>query len=138
MYQGILMVILVVILGGDVLKNSLNIVGIRDDDWMNPFGATEAELLASALDTSGLLTKSTMINGISAWDAYQSYCKKRKQFQQSINLGNTLVKHLVLSQAHLRQALDMQKENQKPLIDILLEEAYCNEAEIKEALDDGN
>jgi len=57
------------------------IVGGIGTDLYNPLTANEEELLAAALDESGLLRPDTTINGASAGDWLLSYNGKKSRHQ---------------------------------------------------------
>ncbi len=110
-------------------------MGIRQDEWVNPFGATQEELIASALDDGGLMASKTTINGQSAQDIFQAYCKKKSLFQEATRLGNILLKESLLSQSDLAVILKLQAETGKPLGQLLVEREVCSNEAIQAALD---
>lgn len=107
---------------------------IRSDEWVNPFGATAEELLAGALDESGLLNTETRINNQSAHSFFQSYCRKKSLFQEATRLGNILVKEAIITKEQLAEALQRQAESGKPLGEVLTSESFCRQADIEHAL----
>lgn len=116
-------------------KQNVTIANIRQDEWVNPFGATPEELIAGALDESGLLTDKTVINGRKAQGYFQSYTKKRSLFQEATRLGTILVKEAIISNDQLNHALHIQANTGKPLGEILLAQMVCTQADIDRALD---
>lgn len=116
-------------------NSTLQLNGIRLDDWVNPFGASPEELLAGTLEEGGLLGKETVINGHSGYDLYQAYNRKRRQFQEATRLGSMLVKTNVITQEQLTNTLKVQKRDNLPLGEILVQLGYCSEATINEALE---
>ena len=108
---------------------------IRQDEWVNPFSATPEELLAGALEESGLMGKHTLINNRPGTSVYQAYCKKRNRFQEATRLGSMLVKENVITNTQLNQALARQGHSNKPLGEVLLEMEFCAEQEIEQALE---
>lgn len=115
-------------------KESILISGIRQDEWVNPFGATREELVASALDDSGLMQAKTTINGKDAQGFFQTYCKKKNLFQEATRLGNILLKEEIISHSQLADGLKIQAETGKPLGEILVSLNICREAAIQNAL----
>jgi hypothetical protein len=117
-----------------LLKNSITVNGIRQDEWANPFGASPEELVASALEESGLMEKKTTINGRSAQGLFQTYCKKKSLFQEATRLGSILLKEEIISREQLDQALAIQTRTGRPLGEVLLEKRFCRESDIEMAL----
>jgi hypothetical protein len=115
-------------------KEQVIIKGIRLDEWVNPFGATQEELVASALDDSGLMQSKTTINGKEANAIFQSYCKKKNLFQEATRLGNILLKESIISQEQLTEALKIQMETGRPLGEVLVTQNICTEADIERGL----
>lgn len=115
-------------------KEQLIIKGIRLDEWVNPFGATQEELVASALDDSGLMQSKTTINGKEASTIFQSYCKKKSLFQEATRLGNILLKEAIISQEQLAEALKIQMETGHPLGEVLVTQNICTETDIERGL----
>lgn len=115
-------------------REQIIVKGIRQDEWVNPFGATPEELIASALDDSGLLQSRTTISGKEAATVFQSYCKKKNLFQEATRLGNILVKESIITQAQLAEALKIQQETACPLGAVLVEQNICTEPDIQRAL----
>jgi hypothetical protein len=99
---------------------SIELTGIRLDDWVNPFGASPEELLAGTLEEGGLLASETQINGKSAQTLYMAYNKKRRQFQEATRLGTLLVKMGLITHDQLTQALEIQKKDNTPLGEALV------------------
>ena|GEM_PF-3247082 len=116
-------------------KQTVSISGIRQDEWVNPFGATSEELVASALEENGLLEQRTLINGKNAQALFQSYCKKKNLFQEATRLGNILLKEQLIRQEQLTKALRIQARTGKPLGEVLVAERFCSEADIGVALE---
>ena len=115
-------------------KESIVISKIRQDEWVNPFGASPEELLAGALDEAGLLDEATKINGKSGQDVFKAYVKRRNLFQEATKLGNILVKEGVLEKAQLQAALRTQANSGMPLGEVLVSKRLCSEADIEMAL----
>ncbi|MBY0405571.1 MAG: hypothetical protein K2X66_16835 [Cyanobacteria bacterium] len=120
----------------DALKTPLiRLDGIRLDDWVNPFGASPEELLAGTLEEGGLLGAQTQINGRPAQDLFQAYNRKRRQFQESTRLGSMLTKMGILTQEQLGEALVIQKRENRPLGEIIVQLGFCEVATIEGALE---
>lgn len=117
-----------------VAKERIIVNGIRQDEWVNPFGATPEELVASALDDSGLMQSRTTVNGKSAQTIFQSYCKKKNLFQEATRLGNILLKEAVIQQEQLTEALKVQAETGLPLGEVLISQQLCTSEDIQRAL----
>ena len=98
------------------------------------FGATPAELLSFALDEVGLLDQKTLINGKSARDQAESFCRKRNRMRQNSRLGNLLVQSGVISKAQLIEALGYHITADVPLGEALLQLQLCSKSEIDWAL----
>jgi hypothetical protein len=107
---------------------------LRNDSWVNPFNATAEELLAGALEETGLIQGNTLINGCSAQTFYQSYCKKKNLFQEATRLGSLLVKEQIITEEQLKKALSKQQNNTKPLGELLISLRFCTEQDIEQAL----
>lgn len=116
-------------------KVSVTISDIRQDEWVNPFGASAEELIAGALDDGGLMDGKTLINGKNAQVFFQSYCRKKNLFQEATKLGNILVKEEVITADQLAQALQIQSESAKPLGEVLIAMKLCVEQDIEQALE---
>jgi hypothetical protein len=116
-------------------KQGIQLSGIRLDDWVNPFGASPEELLAGTLEEGGLLGSETVINGQSAQELFQAYNRKRRQFQEATRLGSMLVKTGVLTQEQLSQALVAQKDQNRPLGEVVVAMGFCSQAVIESALE---
>jgi hypothetical protein len=111
------------------------IVGGIGIDLYNPFSANEEELLAAALDESGLLRPGTTINGSSAGDWLQSYNSKKSRYQEISRLGALLVRRGILQNADLQRALKLQRERENlRLGEALVELRICTVEEIKKNL----
>lgn len=108
---------------------------IREDGWVNPFNATAEELLAGALEETGLMQENTLINNQPGHVYYQAYCKKRNLFQEATRLGSMLVKQKIISNMQLDRALAKQGLSNKPLGEILLEMKICSQHDIDQALE---
>lgn len=115
-------------------KESISISNIRQDEWVNPFGATPEELIAGALEESGLMESRTLINGKSAQSVFQAYCNKKSLFQEATRLGNILMKEKLVTKEQLSQALQYQAEHGTPLGEALVAMSICTEDEIALAL----
>lgn len=115
-------------------REQVVVKGIRQDEWVNPFGATQEELIASALDDNGLMQAKTTINGKAANTIFQTYCKKKSLFQEATRLGNILLKEAIISQGQLTDALRLQMEQGQPLGEVLVSQKFCTEAQIQQAL----
>ena len=115
-------------------KDSITVSGIRQDEWANPFGASPEELVASALEESGLMEKKTTINGRNAHGLFQAYCKKKSLFQEATRLGSILLKEEIISKEQLAQALGIQARTGRPLGEVLLEKRFCRDTDIAMAL----
>jgi len=120
---------------GVLTKELITIAHVHQDQWVNPFGATPPELVAAALEESGLLDQYTVINNKNAREFFQAYCQKRNLFQEATKLGNILVKEGVLTTEQLNHALQTQAENPKPLGEVLTELALCSAQDIERALE---
>lgn len=107
---------------------------LRNDSWVNPFNATAEELLAGALEETGLMQSDTLINGSAAQAYYHSYCKKKNLFQEATRLGSILVREQIITEAQLKKALTKQQNSSKPLGEILLSLKFCTEQDIEQAL----
>jgi hypothetical protein len=119
----------------NMAKESVTIANIRQDEWVNPFGASFEELVAGALDESGLLSDKTTINGKKAQEFHQSLNKKRNLFQEATRLGSILVKEGLISNEQLNDALQIQANTSKPLGEILLAQMVCSQEDINRALE---
>jgi hypothetical protein len=114
--------------------SKITVSRLRNDGWVNPFNASTEELLAGALEETGLMNKDTQINGRSAQDFYHSYCKKKNLFQEATRLGSILVKEKIISDDQLKKALIKQQNNGQPLGEVLLSMQLCTEQDIEQAL----
>jgi hypothetical protein len=118
-----------------VADKAITVSNLQQNEWINPFGATPEELLASALEDSGLMGKKTLINGETGSSVYQEYCKKRNLFQEATRLGNILVKQDIISNEQLAEALAEQVTTARPLGEILTQLNFCTERDLEDALE---
>ena len=65
-----------------VNEKKVDVSGINNQRF-NPFGATDEELIANALDYVGLVNNETSINGLSAVALCQSFFEKRQQYKMT-------------------------------------------------------
>ncbi len=114
----------------------LNIKNLKNDDGVNPFKATPEELMAASLESSGLVTSETTINGADYTTVYASYCKRRKNFQDATRLGGILINHNVITKAQLKKALEHQTEASQTLGQILIDLNLCSHEELSIALEE--
>lgn len=115
-------------------KNEVVLSGLRQDEWVNPFGATPEELLAGALDEFGLMDKTTTINGKPARQYFELFVTKRSRFQESTRLGSILVRQGLVTREELTQALFAQHQQSLPLGEVLMSMGICAQADIEAAL----
>ncbi len=115
-------------------KKAVTIAHIRDDEWINPFGATLEELIVSALEENGLMTSDTAINGRAAKTIFQEYCQKKALFQETTRLGNLLLKSHLINAKQLAQALELQRQHPMAIGQALITLEICTQAEIDTAL----
>ena len=107
-----------------------------DTEMYNPFGAVAEELLAAALDESGMLLPTTTINDTAAGDFLRSYFSKRARYQEASKLGSLLVRRGVLSEDGLASALDLQRRRAgMKLGEAMVELGICSMEEIEKSLD---
>ena len=115
--------------------SEIKVQNINTDNF-NPFGATEEELLANALDESGLVTTGTIINDIAAKEYCRLYFDKRENYKNSTKLGNLLINNFVITSLQLQDALDYQRQNpSKRLGDALVALEFCTHNQIEECID---
>lgn len=101
----------------------------------NPFGASAEELLANAMDDSGLLKSSTTINDKSAIALCRVFNHKRENYKELTKLGNLLITNNVISSDELKEALTYQMENPDLQIgNILLNLDLCSMQDIDKCL----
>jgi hypothetical protein len=117
------------------LDEPLLLRNIRQDEWVNPFGASAPEILAAALEESGLLLKNTVINDQPAQQFYQSYCQKRSRFKESTRLGALLIQEGYITREQMMLGLTMQMTTTQSLSDILVEMALVSPEQITGALE---
>lgn len=102
----------------------------------NPFDASAEELLVCALDDSGLLKESTIVNNIDANLLKKSYFEKREAYKNSTKVGNLLVKANVITSIQLQKALDYHHQNPGMKIgDAIVALNFCTHEEIEKCLD---
>lgn len=102
----------------------------------NPFGAMAEELLAAALDESGILGPATTINGKIAAGYLQAYFLKRAQYQEISRLGSLLVRRGVLREKDLAEALALHSSRPgTKLGEVMVELGKCSVNEIEQSLD---
>lgn len=78
-------------------------------DNFNPFGATAEELIAIALDESGLISEKTKINTFFARDLCKSLFAKREAYKELTKLGNILIKKQIITVEQLKESLEYQR-----------------------------
>ncbi len=101
----------------------------------NPFGATEEELIAAALEEAGLINETTLVNNTNAKELLKIYHQKKENFNHSIRIGNLLLQNDVISKEQLNEALAFQNKNSnKKLGEILEEFGYCTKQDIENTL----
>jgi hypothetical protein len=115
-------------------KETITISDIRQDEWINPFGATPEELIAGALEDGGLVEQNTTINGKNAHAVYQAYCKKKNLFQETTRLGTILLKENLVTREQLDEALQKQAETGQALGEVLIALTLCTQSDIDQAL----
>lgn len=104
-------------------------------EHFNPFGATQEELVANALNEAGLASKDTLINGYDISTLCGRYYDKRKMFRQSTKMGNILVKHQVITPEQLHKTLLYQKKHPgKRFGDALIALGICSRDSVNEFL----
>lgn len=107
-----------------------------DTEMYNPFGAIAEELLAAALDESGILRPTTTINGNDAGSYLQSYYSKRAQYQEVSKLGSLLVRRGVLKEEELAEALTHHRSHPgMKLGEAMVQLGICSVGEIEDSLD---
>lgn len=106
-----------------------------DADRLNPFGASEQEFMAYALDDAGLLSPQTIIDGRLAREFLESFYKKRELYRESTRLGMMLVSQGVLSREQLVVALEHQQGLQGAKIgEVILRLGFCQIEDLERAL----
>lgn len=101
----------------------------------NPFGATEEELVANALDEAGLIKNDTLINNAYARALCNSFFDKRDNYKESTKLGNILIKGQLISTEQLQQALVYQRTNPEVKLGrALLNLNICTMEQIEQSL----
>jgi len=99
------------------------------------FEASGEELAAIALDSMGLVTNGTTINGKTAAYYSRSFSIKRENLKESTKLGCLMVKHKIITQNQLDEALSFQKKHPEHKIgNILLKFKFCTISEIEQFL----
>lgn len=107
-----------------------------DSERMNPFGATEQEFMAYALDDAGLLTEETLIDGLPARGYLESFYRKREIYRESTRLGMLLVTQGVLSREQLAKALSHQQQLPGARIgEVVLRMGFCRIEDLENALE---
>lgn len=102
-----------------------------ETEKMNPFYASEEELLAHALSEAGLLKEETHINGYCARSLCQAFFDKREFYKKSSKIGNMLVRKNIITEDQLKDALDYQnKFSCKKLGDAIEELGFCTKEDI--------
>lgn len=104
---------------------------------LNPFDATEEELIAEALDENGLIAQDTKINGTLALDLLKSLNEK-KRMQSAIRgkkslitkVGSLLISRNVISSKQLRQALEYQKHTPVRIGEILVTLGFISKEQL--------
>lgn len=105
-------------------------------DQFNPFGASAEELIANALDESGLISPDTTLNEVSAKEFCKLYFMKRENYKNSTKLGNLLVKNNIITFDQLQETLAYQKKHpSKKLGDVLVLLNMCTYEDIEKILD---
>lgn len=96
--------------------NSIEIkVSDIDIDKFNPFGATDEELIAVALDQAGLLKHSTVINGKPARDCFSAFHSKRELYRKSAQIIGQSLK-INEEKKDLKSKFDLLKELFKSML----------------------
>ncbi len=114
--------------------NGVKLTGI-DTQSFNPFGATAEELVAIAINESGLMGDGTEINGIPAKTYCDSFYEKRLSYEESNRLGRLLIKNLIITQNQLDEALGIQRQNRKlKLGQILINMNMCSKGDVTDSL----
>lgn len=88
----------------------MNVSGINSERF-NPFGASDQELLAHALDDAGLAREETRIDGEPARALLASFYRKRAEFRESTKLGFLLVRDGTIDRERMAAALAHQRRN---------------------------
>jgi hypothetical protein len=102
----------------------------------NPFGATEQELLAYALDDAWLIRFETTIDGSPAREYLRSFYRKREDYRESTKLGEMLVCHGVIDQPQLAAVLCYQLEHPgMKLGEAILALGFCRITDIEATLE---
>lgn len=104
------------------------------NEELNPFGATAEEMMAGILDENGLLGASTAINSQSGKKLCENYYQKRTLFKEATRLGDLLVKADLLTAAQLTKALDLQRDSNVPIGQLIVSLGYCTEEQITKTL----
>lgn len=104
-------------------------------DKFNPFGASEEELVANALDEAGLIKATTIINDKIAREFCNSFFDKRDNYKESTKLGNLLIKNALITGDQLYEALEYQKSHPGVRLgDALVALCICTLQGIEESL----
>lgn len=107
-----------------------------DADRLNPFGASEQEFMAYALDDAGLLRPETVIDGKLAREFLESFYKKRETYRESTRLGMLLVSQGVLNREQLAAALSHQQRLDGAKIgEVVLRLGFCRIEDLERALE---
>jgi len=106
-----------------------------DDNNYNPFSATPDELVANALNESGLLTRETKINDKPANLLCQAFYKKREIYKKTSRLGIILIRNSIISEEQLETAIEQQKQQHDGRLgETLVELNFCSEKDVDEGL----
>lgn len=107
-----------------------------DKDRFNPFGASEQEMLAYALDDAGLINAQTTIGECSAREYLRAFYRKREDYRESTKLGKMLVRQGVISPPQLAEVLHYQQEHPgMKLGEAILALGFCRISDLERALE---
>ncbi len=115
------------------MKKEFTIRNLKKDQFA-PFNASEEELVSFALDESGLLDDTTIVNDQQARELVKSFYKKRENFRQNTRLGHILVKEYDISKENLIKALSYHEETGCPIGESFIKLNICTRDQIEEAL----
>lgn len=101
---------------------------------LNPFGASEQEFMAYALDKANLLGAGTTIDGRPAREHLDAFCRKREIYRESTRLGSLLVSRGLLNSVQLTAVLDRQRESGQRIGEVVLRLGLCRVEDLEGVL----
>ena len=111
----------------------IEVSSINAEDFA-AFGATEAELVAYALDDIGLLAPDTQIDGQAARPLVESFYFKRQKVRRTTRLGNLLIQEGIITREQLIEALSCHVTREIPLGEALVELKFCSREQLEATL----